>query len=336
MRRPDLGTVSRSTRSLPTRESRRQRHRHGAVGCRSRIRRDRRRRQRTPTARRPAAAVHRRGDRGSLPERAVLRLRAAGRPGGPQPRRRSPRPRDDAPITHGLLDHQAGDLDDDCEPGGAYSASSCCSRWWLSRRDACGSVWPDACPAFRVDRRWWTELGRGLGAGALLMLGALAVALTLGLVTSLTSSWRPRPALRRHPPARPELDHHCPFGLLCGTAYLLTGELALPIGLPLAWNYLQGLVFGVTGTGSAYGSVLVLAPGDGSASRWTGLPYGVEAGMLGTIAVATGLALLVAWKGSPWRRVAGAGAGNQSTPHDDRPHGTRPRNRSGSLARSGG
>jgi uncharacterized protein len=210
---------------------------------------------------------------------------------------------------------------------------------------------------FRIDRRWWTELGRGFGTGVLLMLGVLAVELTLGLVTvtdifteapgqpfavtlllglvavaavafgeeasyrgylikNLTEGFgRSRlaavaavsiPALffgMAHVtnPGATWLSstNTVLFGLLCGTAYLLTGELAFPIGLHLAWNYLQGFVSGVTGTGSAYGSVLVLAPSDGSASRWTGLPYGVEAGMLGTIAIATGFALLVAWKGSP-------------------------------------
>lgn len=85
------------------------------------------------------------------------------------------------------------------------------------------------------------------------------------------------------------------FGLLCGTAFPLTGELALPIGLHLARDYLQGIVFGVTSTGSQYGSVLVRAPSGGSVSRWTGLPYGVEAGILGTVALTTGFALLVAW-----------------------------------------
>jgi hypothetical protein len=84
------------------------------------------------------------------------------------------------------------------------------------------------------------------------------------------------------------------FGLLCGTAYLLTGELAFPIGLHFTWDYMQGIVFGVTGTPAHYGSVLVLAPSGGS-TLWTGLPYGVEAGLLGTIAITTGFGLMVAW-----------------------------------------
>ena len=84
------------------------------------------------------------------------------------------------------------------------------------------------------------------------------------------------------------------FGLLFGTAYVLTGELALPIGLHFAWDYLQGFVFGVVGDGSQYGSVLVLAPGGTGGTRWTGLPYGVEAGVVGTVAMAAGFLLVVA------------------------------------------
>ena len=49
------------------------------------------------------------------------------------------------------------------------------------------------------------------------------------------------------------------FGLLFGTGYVLTGELALPIGLHFGWNFVQGFVFGVVAAGKQYGSVLVLA-----------------------------------------------------------------------------
>ena len=73
------------------------------------------------------------------------------------------------------------------------------------------------------------------------------------------------------------------------------GELAFPIGLHLASDYLQGTLFGVVNTGAHYGSVLVLAPSGSSTTRWTGLPYGVEAGVLGTVAFTTGIVIIVAW-----------------------------------------
>lgn len=206
---------------------------------------------------------------------------------------------------------------------------------------------------FHISRRWWADLARGVGLGALLMLGVLAVEVTmgwvkitdifvaapgqpfaatilLGLVAVAAVAFGEEASFRGYPiknfteafgrsrrarvaaVAIPALffgvahvtnpgatwlssTNTVAFGLLCGTAYLLTGELAFPIGLHLAWDYLQGFVFGVAGTGSHYGSVLMLAPSGGEATRWTGLPYGVEAGMLGTIAITTGFALLIAW-----------------------------------------
>jgi hypothetical protein len=43
------------------------------------------------------------------------------------------------------------------------------------------------------------------------------------------------------------------FGLLFGTGYVLTGELALPIGLHFGWNFVQGFVFGVVAPGKNTG-----------------------------------------------------------------------------------
>jgi hypothetical protein len=70
------------------------------------------------------------------------------------------------------------------------------------------------------------------------------------------------------------------FGLLFGTGYVLTGELALPIGLHFGWDFVQGFVFGVVASGKQYGSVLVLTD-DSSATLWTGRPYGAEGGLMG-------------------------------------------------------
>ena len=39
------------------------------------------------------------------------------------------------------------------------------------------------------------------------------------------------------------------FGLLFGTGYVLTGQLALPIGLHFGWDFVQGFVFGVVAEG---------------------------------------------------------------------------------------
>jgi uncharacterized protein len=90
------------------------------------------------------------------------------------------------------------------------------------------------------------------------------------------------------------------FGLLFGTGYVLTGELALPIGLHFGWNFVQGFVFGVVASGRDYGSVLVLAD-DSSATLWTGRPYGAEGGLIGTAAFIAGFVATFAWARSQHR-----------------------------------
>jgi uncharacterized protein len=90
------------------------------------------------------------------------------------------------------------------------------------------------------------------------------------------------------------------FGLLFGTGYVLTGELALPIGLHFGWDFVQGFVFGVVAEGKEYGSVLVLAY-DSSARLWTGQPYGAEGGLVGTAALIAGFLATFAWARSQHR-----------------------------------
>jgi membrane protease YdiL (CAAX protease family) len=90
------------------------------------------------------------------------------------------------------------------------------------------------------------------------------------------------------------------FGLLFGTGYVLTGELALPIGLHFGWDFVQGFVVGVVAEGKHYGSVLVLAD-DSSARLWTGRPYGAEGGLLGTAAFTAGFLATFAWARSQHR-----------------------------------
>jgi hypothetical protein len=89
--------------------------------------------------------------------------------------------------------------------------------------------------------------------------------------------------------------HPLDRALLFATGYVLTGELALPIGLHFAWDFVQGYVFGVTGGASQLGSFLVLAEDDPAAKLWTGFPYGVEGGPLATVAFILGFLLIAAW-----------------------------------------
>jgi uncharacterized protein len=107
------------------------------------------------------------------------------------------------------------------------------------------------------------------------------------------------------------------FGLLFGTGYVLTGELALPIGLHFGWDFVQGFVFGVVAEEKQYGSALVLAD-DPSATLWTGRPYGVEGGLMGTAAFIGGFLATFAWARSQHR------TGLQVTPQHPAADSTRP------------
>jgi membrane protease YdiL (CAAX protease family) len=79
-------------------------------------------------------------------------------------------------------------------------------------------------------------------------------------------------------------------GIFLGLGYVLTGELAIPIGVHLTWNFFQGNVFGfpVSGTGhvaSVY-SIHQLGP-----DAWTGGAFGPEAGIIGLLAIGLGCLL---------------------------------------------
>ncbi len=82
-------------------------------------------------------------------------------------------------------------------------------------------------------------------------------------------------------------------GLMLGLGYVLTGELAIPIGLHITWNFFQGSVFGFPVSGGAFGTTFI-AIEQGGPALWTGGPFGPEGGLIGLVAIALG-ALLIAW-----------------------------------------
>lgn len=83
-------------------------------------------------------------------------------------------------------------------------------------------------------------------------------------------------------------------GLFLGLPFVLTGDLAIPIGIHMTWNFFQGNVFGFPVSGSApdttYIAVRQLGP-----DLWTGGAFGPEAGLIGIAAILVGSALIVMW-----------------------------------------
>jgi membrane protease YdiL (CAAX protease family) len=83
-------------------------------------------------------------------------------------------------------------------------------------------------------------------------------------------------------------------GLLYSTAYLLTGQLAVPIGYHIMWDFFKSSVFGFRGSGFDLGTTFI-AIRQGGPDLWTGGAFGPEAGLVGTGARLVGILFIIGW-----------------------------------------
>jgi membrane protease YdiL (CAAX protease family) len=84
-------------------------------------------------------------------------------------------------------------------------------------------------------------------------------------------------------------------GVALAFGYTLTGELAIPIGYHITWNFFEGNVFGFPVSGMDFRSATFIAIEQGGPPLWTGGPFGPEAGLLCLAVEVLGMALIVLW-----------------------------------------
>lgn len=93
-------------------------------------------------------------------------------------------------------------------------------------------------------------------------------------------------------------------GVLLGLGYVLTGELAIPIGFHVTWNFFQGNVFGLPVSGLAPVGATFLATEEDGPDLWTGGAFGPEAGLLALAAIVAGCLFTALWVRLRHSRVA--------------------------------
>ena len=84
-------------------------------------------------------------------------------------------------------------------------------------------------------------------------------------------------------------------GIMLAIPYVITGSLALSIGIHAAWNFALGGVFGFNVSGLVVRNSLILINQDGG-EIWTGGAFGPEAGIMGIIGMLVIIGLLFVYR----------------------------------------
>jgi len=84
-------------------------------------------------------------------------------------------------------------------------------------------------------------------------------------------------------------------GIITALGFILTGELAIPIGLHITWNFFQANVFGLPVSGMEFSWATIFATEQSGPPLWVGDAFGPESGLLAIGAVVFGCLLIALW-----------------------------------------
>ena len=92
-------------------------------------------------------------------------------------------------------------------------------------------------------------------------------------------------------------------GIILALGYILTGELAIPIGFHITWNFFQASVYGFAVSGEDFSAATIFTIRQHGPELWVGNAFGPESGLLALSAVALGCLLIVLWVRLRYGRV---------------------------------
>jgi hypothetical protein len=92
-------------------------------------------------------------------------------------------------------------------------------------------------------------------------------------------------------------------GVLLGLGFLLTRELAMPIGIHIAWNFFQANVFGFIVSGENLSTATIISTRVAGPAIWVGDSFGPESGLLAIGAIMLGCVFVLAWVRFQYGRI---------------------------------